>query len=276
MAGKRNYWLKLCENFFDQLAIKKLRKVAGGDTYTLIYVEMMLKSINTNGILTYECDDEDEFAENLALDINEDEENVKMTMAFLLKHGLMLELPGGDKQLVEVPNCVGSETPDAERKRKKRAELKKIGQNTDNVRLMSGQRPENVSLEIDTEKDIEIDIDKDTTTTSSCSTESVADLSLEAKELVALWNDKYKVLGFVNSVILSDLTDFIGLYGFDNVKAAIEEASRYSYLQKPIKMVKKIAENMANHVQLPEQKQSYSDSLEALREKLRGEADVDN
>ena len=44
MAGKRYYWLKMEENFFNDKRVKKLRKIAGGDTYTIIYLKMMLSS----------------------------------------------------------------------------------------------------------------------------------------------------------------------------------------------------------------------------------------
>lgn len=37
--AKRYYWLKLPDGFFRQKAIKKLRKIAGGDTYTIIYLK---------------------------------------------------------------------------------------------------------------------------------------------------------------------------------------------------------------------------------------------
>lgn len=40
--AKRYYWLKLPDGFFRQKAIKKLRKIAGGDTYTIIYLKMLL------------------------------------------------------------------------------------------------------------------------------------------------------------------------------------------------------------------------------------------
>ena len=40
--GKRYYWLKLPDDFFRQKPIKKLRKIAGGDTYTIIYLKMLL------------------------------------------------------------------------------------------------------------------------------------------------------------------------------------------------------------------------------------------
>ena len=46
MAGnKRYYWLKLMDDFFDSKRIKKLRKMAGGDTYTIIYLKMQLLSL---------------------------------------------------------------------------------------------------------------------------------------------------------------------------------------------------------------------------------------
>lgn len=39
---KRYWWLKLPEDFFNQIEIKLLRKIAGGDTYTIIYQKMLL------------------------------------------------------------------------------------------------------------------------------------------------------------------------------------------------------------------------------------------
>ena len=42
---KQYYWLKLKDDFFRQKEIKKLRKIAGGDTYTIIYLKMLLLAI---------------------------------------------------------------------------------------------------------------------------------------------------------------------------------------------------------------------------------------
>lgn len=36
MPEKRYYWFKLQEDFFNRKEVKLLRKVAGGDTYTVI------------------------------------------------------------------------------------------------------------------------------------------------------------------------------------------------------------------------------------------------
>ena len=52
--AKRYYWLKLPDGFFRQKTIKKLRKIAGGDTYTIIYLKMLLVAMKQDGRLYFE------------------------------------------------------------------------------------------------------------------------------------------------------------------------------------------------------------------------------
>ena len=73
--AKKYYWLKLMNDFFTLLKIKKLRRIAGGDTYTIIYLKMQLLSLKHNGKLFFEGI-EDNFAEEISLTIDEDPENV--------------------------------------------------------------------------------------------------------------------------------------------------------------------------------------------------------
>ena len=54
MAEKRYYWLKLFEDFFTSKRIKKLRNLAGGDTYTIIYLKMQLKALKDEGYLYFD------------------------------------------------------------------------------------------------------------------------------------------------------------------------------------------------------------------------------
>lgn len=119
--GKRYWWLKLQEDFFRQIEIKKLRKIAGGDTYTVIYLKMMLLSLKSEGRIAYDCS-ESEFVENLALDIDEDEENVAVTVAFLQKHGLLIgsKENESDITLPRAAEAIGSETAAASRMREMR------------------------------------------------------------------------------------------------------------------------------------------------------------
>jgi predicted phage replisome organizer/uncharacterized phage protein (TIGR02220 family) len=113
---KRYYWLKLKDDFFTQKAIKKLRKIAGGDTFTIIYLKMMLLAMKSDGKLYFEGI-ENNFYEELALELDEDEANVNLTVNYLMNHGLMEESQN-EYFLPESVSNVGSETDSAERVRK--------------------------------------------------------------------------------------------------------------------------------------------------------------
>ena len=82
--AKRYYWLKLPDGFFRQKAIKKLRKIAGGDTYTIIYLKMLLVAMKQDGRLYFEGV-EATFYDELALDLDEEVENVRVTVMFLIQ-----------------------------------------------------------------------------------------------------------------------------------------------------------------------------------------------
>ena len=157
--GKRYYWLKLKDDFFRQLPMKKLRRIAGGDTYTIIYLKMMLVTTKTDGVLGYDCSEE-EFIENLALDIDEDEQNVKVTVQFLIANGLLVPMENGDMLLPEAKAAVGSESASTIRSRECRARQKALQCNTPATLLQ-----QNGSVEI--EKEIEIEKDIDTTSSYS-------------------------------------------------------------------------------------------------------------
>ena len=116
MADKRYYWLKLKENYFDSPKIKKLRKIAGGDTYTIIYLKLQLLSIKNNGIIEYEKI-EPTFQEELALKLDEDVENISVTLSYLQAQGLVDVNENNDFFLIEASNNIGSESESAERVR---------------------------------------------------------------------------------------------------------------------------------------------------------------
>lgn len=118
--SKKFYWLKLKEGFFRDKRIKKLRRIAGGDTYTIIYLKMQLLSLRENGLLIYE-NVEESLAEELALELDENEENVKVTLAFLFSNGLLEELDGERYLLPEAVKNIGKEGSSAERMRRHRA-----------------------------------------------------------------------------------------------------------------------------------------------------------
>lgn len=122
--ARRFYWLKLGDDFFDSKEVKKLRKVAGGDTYTIIYLKMLLKSMSDGGRFYFEGIEET-FADEIALEIDENPDDVKMTVGFLLRTGLMQEVSESEVNMTRLPEMVGSESDSARRMRKSR-EAKKL------------------------------------------------------------------------------------------------------------------------------------------------------
>lgn len=116
---KRYYWLKLKDDFFRQKEIKQLRRIAGGDSYTIIYLKMLLRSLKDGGKLYYDGVDTD-FVSELALDIDEDVENVKMTVAFLTAKGILVQSDTDEYALLTAGEMTGSECDSAERMRRLR------------------------------------------------------------------------------------------------------------------------------------------------------------
>ena len=123
MTLKKYYWLKLKEDFFRDKRIKKLRRLAGGDTYTIIYQKMQLLSLKSEGKLFFEGVEEN-FVEELALEIDEEPDNVKMTVAFLVSSGLLEEIDVDEYMLPQAVESMGSESSSAARVRKHRAKKK--------------------------------------------------------------------------------------------------------------------------------------------------------
>lgn len=117
--SKRYYWLKLHKDFFKSKEIKKLRKVAGGDTFVIIYLKMSLLSLDANGLIEYEGI-ENTFAEELALELDEDPVNVNATLLFLQNMNMIEEKKEDEFSIPLVQNNTGSETPQASSMRKKR------------------------------------------------------------------------------------------------------------------------------------------------------------
>ncbi len=150
--GKRYYWLKLPEGFFRQKPIKKLRKIAGGDTFTIIYLKMLLIAMKQDGKIYFEGV-EDDFYEELALELDEDPENVKVTVLFLIRQGLMELIDESEYRLTECGKMVGSESASAERMRRMREKQASLCDNSVTSQLRTGD----VEKEIEKEKDIEID-----------------------------------------------------------------------------------------------------------------------
>ena len=159
-AEKRIYWLKLKEDFFRDRDIKKLRSMAGGDTLTVIYLEMLLLALPTDGKLEY-TGLEDDFASEIALTIDENPDNVSSVVSFLIKRGLLVEGKPDEYELIAHMSMVGSESGSAERMRRMR---NRVTAARNNVRNCDTDIDIDIDIDIEKERDIEIDKEGDTTT----------------------------------------------------------------------------------------------------------------
>lgn len=154
LNNKRYYWLKLDRHFFRDARIKKLRRIAGGDTYTIIYLKLMLLSIECNGFLIYEGIEET-FEAEMANKLDEDEENVRVTINYLRTQGLLLEKNDGDGFLPQAAGSIGSETYNNVYKRRKKATAELgTGEGLENLQPNSNQIP--IEADVDTDEDIDI------------------------------------------------------------------------------------------------------------------------
>ena len=119
--GKQVYrWIKLHENHFTSLKMRKLRKQEHGETMTIIYLKIVLHSLKWNGCIYYE-EVGDSIAEEIADSIGEDEKLVEKTIQFMIDNKLATIGDDNDVLNIEEFNALTGADSDAERQRKSRA-----------------------------------------------------------------------------------------------------------------------------------------------------------
>ena len=180
---KKYYWLKLNDNFFSEKEIKKLRKIAGGDTYTIIYLKLQLLSLKTDGKLYFDSI-EDTFVDEIALTLDEEVENVKVTLMFLQKVGFIKEVAADEFLLPKTIECIGKESASAERVRKYRENKKMLHGNT-NVQMCNTEIEIEKELYIELEKNISI---SDDILPTSITKEPIPVIKTQYKEIMELFN----------------------------------------------------------------------------------------
>lgn len=142
--------------------MKILRRVAGGDTYTLIYLEMMLLSLENEGHLYFEGFGDD-MADELSVILDERKEDVQFLMTFLEAKKL-IEIKEGDQYFMNtIPAMIGKETESARKMRVHRAkeQQKQLPDPPKRSHCDSDVTESDTEIEIDKEIEIEIDKEKD-------------------------------------------------------------------------------------------------------------------
>lgn len=186
--------MQLSEEFFKSKEMKLLRRLPGGEEHTIIYLKLMLASLQDNGNIYFEGL-ADSLAEEMALIIDEDAEAVRMTLMFLEQKKLLTTSDNFAYKLEQVPEMIGSETASTRRSRKHRSTQKALHCNTDATKCNG-----------EIEKDINIDINKDININIESEVESEkrgATLSATA-EISNLYQSRIGVLDGQQYQILTD------------------------------------------------------------------------
>lgn len=241
--SKRYYWLKLQDDFFTSKRIKKLRRLAGGDTFTIIYLKMQLLSIKSDGILQY-SGLEQSFAEELALDLDEDLDNVKVTLNYLASCGLIETSDDINYFLPYAVENTGEKVTSAERTRKYRERLK-----ADKAGLLPDKEAEcdkNVTSHVTRRDREEIEIEKELETEKEKEKESEKIITVskdtvcsseELRSIMEAWNT-LSSFGIKSVVRLvpgtkreQSIRARVKQYGINSVYEAIEKIKNSNFLQ---------------------------------------------
>ncbi|MDQ8837101.1 phage replisome organizer N-terminal domain-containing protein [Streptococcus ruminantium] len=119
------FWLKIDKKFFDNIFIKRLKTIPGGYTMTVIYIRLMLESLESDCILYYEGYFEN-LKEELALKLDVSEDDIDMTMAYFTKCGLIQIDEDQNAELPQAKAMVMSETNWASYKREQRQNKERL------------------------------------------------------------------------------------------------------------------------------------------------------
>ena len=217
------FWLKIDKKFFDNIFIKRLKTVPGGYTMTVIYIRLMLESLESDCILYYEGYF-DNLKEELALKLDVSEDDIDMTMAYFTKCGLIQVDEDKNAELPQAKALVESETNWANYKReqRKKAKLEEVQPSL----TISNSCPTEIEKEKEIEKEIEEEIEKKT---SSAPTAEIS-------------NYYQKRIGVMDGQQYQILTDYLTLDGIELevIKTAIDKAAdngkrSFSYINSILK-----------------------------------------
>ena len=154
------FWLKVDKKFFDNLFIKRLKHMPGGYTMTVIYIRLMLESLEDDCILYYEGYF-DNLVQELALKLDVSEDDINMTVAYFTKCGLIQIDDDGHATLSQAKAMVESETNWAKYKREQRKNSQNLPklENVQKLEIVSNSCP--TEKEIDKELELELKLDKE-------------------------------------------------------------------------------------------------------------------
>ena len=156
------FWLKVDKKFFDNLFIKRLKNMPGGYSMTVIYIRLMLESLEDDCILYYEGYF-DNLVQELALKLDVSEDDINMTVAYFTKCGLIQIDDDGHATLSQAKAMVESETNWAKYKREQRKNSQNLPklENVQKIETVSNSCPTEKEIDKELELELELKLDKE-------------------------------------------------------------------------------------------------------------------
>lgn len=193
--SEKYFWLKFYRDFFKRHDIRIIEKMTDGKEYIIVYLKMLLESIDHEGTLRYSeampYDDE-----MLSVVLDTDIKIVKAAMQVFVKFELIQIHEDKTIYMTKIEKLIGSETKWAKKKREQR-------QKVDNVPPLSSNCPTEIELEKD--KEIETEIESE-----------VEEECIEpGNVLKCIGGSLGKKVVFLTDNQMAELLDLMGLETFD-------------------------------------------------------------
>ncbi|VEE21591.1 replication protein [Streptococcus equinus] len=224
------FWLKVDKKFFDNVFIKRLKNMNGGYAMTVIYIRLMLESLESDCILYYDGFLES-LVEELAIKLDVSEDDINMTMAYFTKCGLIQIDTEGNAELLQAKAMLEQETNQAQYMREYRKRQKLKIDNSYNVSQKDNVVNEPLTTcktEIDIEKEIEHKSNNKSNNKSKNKNKSKNqnknNASADFSEIYSYYQQE---IGVLSPNQAEQLADYIKLDNFEPalLKRAIDKAS---------------------------------------------------
>ena len=234
------FWLKIDKKFFDNIFIKRLKTVPGGYTMTVIYIRLMLESLESDCILYYEGYF-DNLKEELALKLDVSEDDIDMTMAYFTKCGLIQVDEDKNAELPQAKALVQQETNQAaymrEYRKQQREQKENLTMSSDNLTLLT-----TCKTEIEIEKEKETQKEKEKEKENEIEIEEEIEKKTSSAPTAEISNYYQKRIGVMDGQQYQILTDYLTLDGMELevIKIAIDKAAdngkrSFSYINSILK-----------------------------------------
>ncbi|WP_423215302.1 DnaD domain protein [Streptococcus equinus] len=216
------FWLKVDKKFFENVFIKRLKNMNGGYAITVIYIRLMLESLESDCILYYDGFLES-LVEELAIKLDVSEDDINMTMAYFTKCGLIQIDTEGNAELLQAKAMLEQETNQAQYMREYRKRQKLKNDNSYNVSQLANVVSEPLTT-CKTEIDIEKEIEHKSKNKSKSKNQNKNNASADFSEIYSYYQQE---IGVLSPNQAEQLADYIKLDNFEPelLKRAIDKAS---------------------------------------------------